>query len=82
MKVVFCINDENLPSGACVVEGHVYEVEHEYINGLDQRVYIIKDIINEGTTKMGMHWMGYRADRFAILDDFSIEEKEHIFALN
>jgi hypothetical protein len=82
MKVVICIDDKNLPLGANVVEGKEYEVEHEYINGLDQRVYIVKGIINEGTTKMGMHWIGYKADRFAIMDDLEVEEKEHMFALN
>jgi hypothetical protein len=82
MKVVFCIDDQNLPLGACVVEGHIYEVEREYINHLDQRVFIIKGIINEGTTKWGMQWIGYKADRFAILDNFEVEEKEHMFALN
>ena len=82
MKTVVCIDDSNQPLGACVVEGKEYEVEHEYINGLDQRVYIIKGIINEGTTKMGMHWVGYRANRFAILNDLAVEKEEHTFALN
>ena len=51
MKKVVCINDQTQPLGANVVEGKEYEVEHEYINSLDQRVYIIKNAINEGTTK-------------------------------
>lgn len=82
MKTVICIDDENLPLGAHVIEGQEYEVEYEYINNLDQRVYIIKGIINEGTTKWGMRWMGYKANRFAILDDLEVIEEEHIFALN
>jgi hypothetical protein len=36
MKVVFCINDKDLPLGAHVVEGQIYEVEYEYINGYEQ----------------------------------------------
>ena len=82
MKTVFCINDKELPLGANVVEGKEYEVEHEYINHLDQRVFIIKGIINEGTTKWGMQWIGYNANRFATLDNVEIEEKELMFALN
>jgi hypothetical protein len=82
MKIVICIDDENQPLGANVVEGKEYEVEYEYINALDQRVYIIKGAINEGSTKWGMRWVGYNAKRFAILDSLEVEEKEHMFALN
>jgi hypothetical protein len=62
MKVVVCINDKNLPLGANVVEGKEYEVESEYLNTLDQRVYIIKNVVNEGTTKWGMRWIGHALD--------------------
>lgn len=82
MSKVICIDDRDLPLGASVVEGKEYEIEHEYINNLDQRVYIIKGIINEGTTKWGMRWVGYKADRFATLDTLEVKEKEHMFALN
>ena len=82
MKIVICIDDENQPLGANVVEGKEYEVEYEYINALDQRVYIIKGAINEGSTKWDMRWVGYNAKRFAILDSLEVEEKEHMFALN
>ena len=51
MKQVICVNDANLPEGAYVMFDMEYEVEHEYINALDQRVYIIKGLVNEGTTK-------------------------------
>lgn len=40
MKTVICTNDKNQPLGANVVEGNEYEVQEEYINPLDQRVYI------------------------------------------
>jgi hypothetical protein len=68
--------------GANVVEGQEYEIESEYINALDQRVYIVKGAINEGTTKWGMRWIGYDATRFSTQETVEIEEKEHNFALN
>jgi len=82
MKTVTCINDKNQPLGANVVKGKEYEVESEYVNALDQRVYIIKGAINEGTTKWGMRWIGYDATRFSTQETVEIEEKEHNFALN
>jgi hypothetical protein len=82
MKVVVCINDKNQPVGANIVEGKEYEVEQEYLNALDQRVYIIKGAVNEGTTKWGMRWIGYDAMRFSTQDSVEIEEKEYMFALN
>ena len=82
MKTVTCINDKNQPKGANVVEGKEYEIESEYVNALDQRVYIIKGAINEGTTKWGMRWVGYDATRFSTQETVEIEEKEHNFALN
>ena len=82
MKTVTCINDKNQPLGANVVKGKEYEIESEYINALDQRVYIIKGAINEGTTKWGMRWVGYNSTRFSTQETVEIEEKEHNFALN
>jgi hypothetical protein len=82
MKKVTCLNDTNLPEGAYVVFDMEYEVENEYINALDQRVYIIKGAVNEGITKMGMRWIGYNADRFSKPKNMEVERKEHMFALN
>jgi hypothetical protein len=82
MKAVTCINDKNLPLGAHIVEGQEYEVENEYLNALDQRVYIIKGAVNEGTTKWGMRWIGYDAMRFSSQKNVEIQEREHTFALN
>ena len=82
MKTVTCINDKNQPLGANVVKGKEYEVESEYVNALDQRVYIIKGAINEGTTKWGMRWIGYDATRFSTQETVEIMEKEYNFALN
>lgn len=84
MKKVICINDKNLPKGAFIKENEEYEVEKEYINALDQRVYIIKGAVNEGITKMGMQWRGYSANRFSTTNEdrkseFELEEN---FALN
>lgn len=82
MKKVLCINDKNQPEGAHVVEGNEYEVETEYLNALDQKVYIIKGVTNEGVTKMGMRWIGYNANRFRVTDDSKATTKEYEFALN
>ncbi len=65
MKTVVCINDSRLPEGANVVKGREYTVIEEFVNNYDQRVYIIEGIVNEGTTKMGLRWIGYDANRFA-----------------
>ena len=82
MKKATCINDKNQPLGANVVKGKEYEIESEYVNALDQRVYIVKGAVNEGTTKWGMRWIGYDAVRFSTQETVEIEEKEHMFALN
>jgi hypothetical protein len=82
MKKVVCVNDKNLPEGACVVAGEEYIIENEYHNMLDQRVYIIKGITNEGVTKMGMRWIGYNATRFRVTEDSKATRKEYEFALN
>lgn len=82
MKTVICVNDKNLPQGAKVIEGKEYEVESEYVNALEQRVYILKGIPNKGTTKMGMRWMGYDAMRFAEGESKKEKRVEYSFALN
>ena len=82
MKKVTCTNDKNQPLGANVVEGQEYEVEYEYINGYEQRAFILKGAVNEGTTKWGVKWVGYNSNRFAIVDSLEVEEKEYMFALN
>lgn len=75
MRVV-CINDENLPQGAEVVEGREYTVEKTMINIYDEVVYIIAGVNNHGVTKFGLKWTGYKANRFAKLDDVEIKETE------
>tara|TARA_R110000803_G_scaffold96279_1_gene164395 strand:+ start:102 stop:350 length:249 start_codon:yes stop_codon:yes gene_type:complete len=82
MKKVVCINDKKLPEGAKVVEGKEYTVKDEYLNSLDQRVYIIDGIENEGTTKWGMRWIGYDSKRFAELDKTELQSEEFNYALN
>jgi len=72
MKVV-CTDDTKLPQGALVIEGTEYEVIEQYVNVMKQRVYIIKGVVNEGRTQFGLHWIGYRAERFLPLDKKSIE---------
>ena len=82
MKQVICVNDTNLPEGAHVVFDMEYEVEHEYMNALDQRVYILKGAVNEGTTKWGMRWIGYDAMRFREVEYASAEHSNYNYALN
>lgn len=82
MKKVTCINDKNQPTGACVIKGTEYEVETEYVNALDQRVYIIVGVPNEGITKFGMRWVGYDALRFTENESVSSSMSEYSFALN
>ena len=86
MKRVICINDKNLPQGAKLTEGEEYTIESEYVNALDQRVYIIKGAVNEGTTKWGMRWIGYDAMRFRDAEDalstFRVVHEERNFILN
>lgn len=72
MKVL-CIDDTKLPQGASVKKGNEYEVIQQYINGMEQRVYIINGIVNEGRTQFGLHWIGYRAERFVPLENKVIE---------
>ena len=81
-KKVICVDDKNLPEGAYVMFDMEYEVEQEYVNALDQRVYVLKNAVNEGTTKWGMHWVGYRADRFREVEYDYAENYEHNYMLN
>jgi hypothetical protein len=80
MKTVVCINDSKLPEGAQVVKGREYTVTDEFVNHYDQRVFIIEGITNEGTTRMGLRWIGYDANRFADLDTIKEEIYEHAYA--
>jgi hypothetical protein len=73
MRKVTCINDHNLPEGAKVVNGREYYVLDEFINGFEQRTFIISGVNNKGTTKNGLRWQGYCATRFADLDSLSLE---------
>ncbi len=82
MKTVVCINDKNLPEGASIKEGQEYTVEEEYLNGLDQRVYIIAGVPNKGMTSKGLLWIGYNANRFRITSKSDAVTKEYEFALN
>lgn len=73
---VLCINDDKLPPGAELKEGTTYSVISEFSNNFDQKVYIIKGVTNEGRTKFGLPWVGYRADRFIPLTKQSISVKK------
>jgi hypothetical protein len=80
MKEVICINDKNMPEGAVVVKGREYIIIEEFVNNYDQRVYIIEGIVNDGTTKMGLRWVGYDASRFAEPQTLMTEVKEQAYA--
>lgn len=73
---VLCIDADKLPPGAQVEEGNVYSVISEFNNNFDQKVYIIKGVTNEGRTKFGLPWIGYRADRFVQLSEKSISVQQ------
>ena len=73
---VVCIDDKKLPQGSSVTEGAEYKVIKQYVNAMEQRVYIIDGVVNEGRTQFGLHWIGYRAERFAPLDEKVIEIHE------
>jgi len=73
---VLCINDDKLPPGAELKEGNTYSVISEFSNNFEQKVYIIKGVTNEGRTKFGLPWIGYRADRFIPLTEQSISIKK------
>ena len=81
-KKVICVDDKNLPEGAYVMFDMEYVVEQEYVNALDQRVYVLKNAVNEGTTKWGMRWVGYRADRFREVEYDYVESYERNYMLN
>jgi hypothetical protein len=76
MKKVICTDDSNQPLGANAVKNESYCVESEYVNALDQKVYIIVGLNNKGRTKLGMVWKGYNANRFSNLEDFVLEKAE------
>jgi len=80
MKQVVCINDSKLPEGAQVIKGREYIVVDEFVNNYDQRVFIIEGIANEGTTKMGLRWIGYDANRFAEPESLMEEIHEYVYA--
>jgi len=73
---VLCVNDDKLPPGAELKEGKTYSVISEFSNNFDQKVYIIKGVTNEGRTKFGLPWIGYRADRFVPITEQSISVKK------
>jgi hypothetical protein len=82
MKTVICVNAKNLPQGATLVKDKEYEVEDEFVNALDQRVYVIKGINNKGRTTLGMEWYGYRADRFRDVETVENENVAYEYAFN
>ena len=66
--IVKCIDDTKQPIGGQVVKGREYQVQKQFINNFDQKVYLIVGITNEGRTAMGLPWKGYNANRFTDID--------------
>ena len=79
---VICIDDSNQPEGANVVKGTAYEIEDQFNNALDQKVFIIKGVNNWGHTKLGMKWIGYKAERFRLVNPIKEVEREYEYAMN
>lgn len=83
MRQVVCIDDKKLLLGGNVIEGQLYEVLSEFPNSYDERVYTIKGCVNEGFSKFGMKWVGYKASRFTdVTVDVAKEEEELEACLN
>ncbi len=82
MFKALCTDASKLPPGGEVEEGMTYTIERKFINSFDQVVYIVKGIKNEGRTKHGLPWIGYRADRFLPLEEVSVEEEEFNYNYN
>jgi len=79
---VICIDNNNLPQGAELYEGREYEIEHSETNMMQQKIVFIKGIVNEGTTKAGFPWRGFKSERFVDTENIYKEEKEVNYALN
>lgn len=82
MRQVVCVDDKNLALGAKVIEGDVYEVESDFLNSYEERVYLLKGCVNQGFTKFGMKWIGYKASRFSDVTVDVAKEEELEACLN
>jgi hypothetical protein len=83
MKQVVCVDDKKLLPGGNVIEGEIYEVLSSFPNSYDERVYTIKGCVNEGFSKFGMKWIGYKASRFAdVTSEVAKKEEELELSLN
>ena len=81
MKVI-CIDDTKQPIGGQVIKDREYEVQKQFINNYDQKVYLIVGVTNEGRTAMGLPWIGYNANRFTDIDtQYSEEEHDEVSEL-
>ena len=77
-----CTDASKQPPGGELEEGLTYMIERKFINSFDQIVYIVSGISNEGRTKHGLPWIGYRSDRVLPLEDVSVEDKNYNYILN
>lgn len=82
MKNVVCVDNTNLPQGAKLIQDKEYQVESEFVNSLDQKVFIIKGINNKGRTKLGMDWYGFKAERFRDVETIVVKEKNYDYVNN
>ena len=83
MKQVICVDDKKLLLGGNVIEGKIYEVLSAFPNSYDERVYTIRGCVNEGFSKFGMKWIGYKASRFTdVTSEATVKEEELELCLN
>ena len=78
MFKVVCTNDKNLPPGADIKKGEEYTVILKYPNNFDDLVYILAEANNEGKTKFGFKWIGYKSTRFSKPEEIILEETEQL----
>lgn len=81
MKVV-CKDNSNLPQGAELKKDEEYMVIDDFQNAGGERVYILAGVNNEGKTKLGFPWKGYKATRFRITESTEMMMKEFDYSLN
>ena len=77
--IVTCIDDKNQPPKANVIEGKDYKIVKGFVNPMQEKVYIVAGVCNEGKTKMGFSWFGYKASRFK--EKSIIESKKTKFGI-
>jgi len=79
---LICVDAKNLPSGALLVEGREYTLLSERMNSYGEKIVFLEGIQNNGRTKMGLEWNGFKATRFKDTEKVYDEVEEVNFAMN